>query len=390
MLLEMDEIILEKLHNWLLIQGIDVVRVGDELTMPSPFKERDKIRRGAQRGYVDQKRRLSITIRKGSLAWQCWYSKGKDGKTFGGRSAWALAVRTGLSQRAICEVIGLNYDEDVANAESLMDKTTAIMRSMSRDREAQQRAKRAIWDFGTPFDDPPEKNQDQTKAQQILLPYPTPSSISYLFQDNVLSRIGEQWVISRGLDQALISRYLLAWDHDREEVLLPFWNAEGIMEYYQWYNHETKRYTMPTKLDGRPGRKDVIFGIYQYMQMRESMPLILSEGIWDALTICGCSIVGSSLTDEQIRLIASLQPKKIILGFDNDNAGHYGATPAKSRLMHALPGIKVVIVYPPREQKDWNGVAQDHGHAAAITCFAKRVREAEHDQLAATVRQTIR
>ena len=83
--------------------------------MPSPFKEREKRKKDPR--YVDDKRRLSVrVVLEGTtpvIRWQCWWSKGQTGKAVGGRSTYALALVTKVSQKEISDLLGLRWDEAV-------------------------------------------------------------------------------------------------------------------------------------------------------------------------------------------------------------------------------------------------------------------------------------
>lgn len=380
---DLDEESLQKLHSWLLGLGIDVVRIGEELTLPSPFKERDKRQHGAPPGYVDAARRLSVTIRQRQIVWQCWYTKGKTGKPFGGRSAWALSVRTGQSQAAIMAMLGLYYDEKVAQAETLMDKIAAITAGGIKPRKS------AVFDHGTPFDAPAAPPEPPKATTRLAAYPPVTNSLSRLYAGSWVTGVAERWVAERGIPREIADPYGLLWDADEEKILLPFWSKEGVLEYYQWYDHDARKYRFPRKLEGCVGHKELIFGELQFACKRDSIPLILSEGIWDAVTLCGCAIAGSVLTDEQVRRIVSLSPNMVIMALDNDTAGVHGAEPSARRLKSVLT-IPVVSVYPPAEHKDWNKIAERCGHAAAIQCFTERVRTAQMgDPIVAKVQQIL-
>lgn len=389
MVLATDETRLEKLESWLHSQGVPTMRIGDEVTMPSPFKEADKRKHGAGPGYVDDKFRLSATIKvdqdtgKALLRWQCWYSKGKDGKTFGGRSAFALAKRTGVAQQRIMELLGLEYDEAVAQADNDFDKITAIVTQPMR--EAPKVDHSSIWDHGTPFDDPvpvppPVESAIPTLSHiREMIPHMSPLSRTPLFVDNPLGRIGESWVTMRGIDPACAAHYQLFWDHDREEVILPFWGSDGCMWFYQWYSQDKREqgqspYWFPSNKENPalPGRGDLLFGEFQYANNR---PLIVCEGVWDAITLYGVGISGSTLTEQQLARMVSLNPPMVILAFDNDTPGIAGAKDAKRKLEHYLPGVPIMIIFPPASYNDWNKIAERHGQLTAVREFRQRVQD---------------
>lgn len=367
-----DEESLEKLHGWLLARGIDVVRVGDDLTMPSPFKERDKKRHGSSSSYTDNARRLWVTVRNRMLKWQCWYTS-KSGKPYGGRSAWALSIRTGVPQREIMSFLGLHFDEEVAKAETMLDKVGVIIH------QRMEHHRTSVFDFGTPFDEPMVEAPKAEKAPPAPYP-PPPGTFRNLYEGSPLTRIGERWVTERGLLSEMVKPYGLSWDFDNDQLLLPYWSRAGVMEYYQWYDHEVRKYRFPRKIEGCIAHRDVLFGEYQYSHRAKNMPLSLSEGIWDALTILGCGVGGSKLTEVHVRRIVDLQPSMVIFAYDNDSAGIRGSEGQTSRLSGNLQGIPILSVYPPAQFKDWSKIAELHGQVEAIKCYTERVRNSSNAQ----------
>lgn len=366
-LTQSDEDALEKLHGWLISRGIPVDRIGDDLTLPSPFKERDKKRNGEPQSYVDNAKRLWVTIRGGTIRWQCWYTKGKTGKSFGGQSAWALSVRTGVPQREIMHFLGLHFNEEVAKAETMMDKVQVIVAKDHTSITA------AAFDFGTPYDDPPAQAPPDPKEPPK--PYPAlTNTYRELWTGSPLTFHGEQWLSERGLDPALVRHYGLCWDFDEHKVLIPFWSRTGVMEYYQWYDHETRKYRYPRKVEGCIAHKDIMFGEWQHAQSGGRIPLSVSEGVWDACTILGVAIGGSVLTDYHVDRILNLSPSMVIMALDNDPSGIRGAESRMHRLKGSLRGIPIYSAYPPAEYKDWNKVAETCGQVAAIRCFAERTK----------------
>lgn len=342
-----DDIRIEKLRQWLESKGIDVAQVGNELTMPSPFKEREK--RKSDPHYVDTKRRLSCTVvlegTVPSLRWQCWWSKGKTGKSFGGRSAYALSVLTRVPQPEIMALLGLEFDAKVEQAETLLEKLIAIVSQPARDREAQAAYR-------------------QQNQQQVIKPHPLPGTFLSLYEGSPLTTGPEMLVSERGILPEIGQQYGLAWDYDEQAILLPWIDQQSLCRVYQWW--DGKRYRFPHDAPGRMTKSHAIFGLHLWKPGR---PCILCEGAFTAMSICGMALGGSTISDEQIRLIRDCNPEQVICAFDNDHGGFDGA----QGLVRRLHGIKVLPIFPP-ETNDWNEYLQKQGFEQTMQTVAALIQ----------------
>ena len=164
--------------------------------------------------YVDVKHRLSVTIvQEGGIShlrWQCWWSKGKTGKPFGGRSAYALSVVTHVPQQEIMSLLGLEYDEKVEKAETLMEKVIAIVTQPGRDKDARAAFR-------------------QKNRQQEVGPHPFPGSFLSLWEGNPITVGPEAMVTDRGILPEIGRKYGLAWDYDEQAIILPWIDRQGAL-----------------------------------------------------------------------------------------------------------------------------------------------------------------
>lgn len=342
-----DEVRIEKLRRWLESLSVDVVQVGHELTMPSPFKEREKRK-------TDDKRRLSVTVVQEAgiptLRWQCWWSKGKTGKPFGGRSAYALSVLTKKTQKEISDLLELRYDEKVEQAETAIDKVSAILTQPARELEA-RRTFRA-------------QQQTQTLA---ATPHLMPSSILSLWDGNPLTKGPEGMVEERGITKPIGYDYGLGWDYDEQAIWLPWVDRKRTLRIYQRW--DGAKYRFPRDEPGRMTKSDAIFGLHTWKVGR---PLVINEGAFTAMSVCGVALGGSTMSDVQLSLIADCKADLIIPAFDNDHGGFDGSLAISKRLQYEL-GCKVAPVFCP-EGNDWNVFIKKNGFQKTMQTFAERVQ----------------
>ena len=320
--------------------------------MPSPFKEREKRKKDPR--YVDDKRRLSVrVVLEGTtpvIRWQCWWSKGQTGKAVGGRSTYALALVTKVSQKEISDLLGLRWDEAVEKAETMQDKVLAILTQPRREQEAREAF-------------------HQKTQEQVISPRPVPSSFLSLWEGNPLTTGAEMMVAERGISKEIGQQYGLAWDWEEQAVLIPWFDQEKQCRIYQWWYGE--KYRFPYDQPGYMTKGDAIFGLHLVDQGR---PLPLCEGCFTAMSVCGAGLGGSSITDVQVGLLVKANPKWIIPAFDNDSGGLFGAAAISKRLSQELPNSRVTPVFPP-EKNDWNDYLKVYGFQKTIATFAERVRQ---------------
>lgn len=79
-------------------------------------------------------------------------------------------------------------------------------------------------------------------------------------------------------------------------------------------------------------------------RVRKGEVIILVEGYFDALAVGkgAAAVFGSSLTRHQLLTLSTLEPKTIIISFDDDNAGRSGAAIVCKELVCITPEVKIV------------------------------------------------
>ncbi len=338
---------MDRLQSWLERIGVDVIRQGRDLCLPSPFKERDK--RRFDPTYIDHRRRLSVRIIQDNgvprILWKCWYaSTTADSGSFGGHTAYALSIRTRHSQKEIYVLLGIQPDAADTPDEAL----TATVRQIFQTEAASPQ-----------------------RAEKKLQPYPYPQCVELLFSGSKFTKRGERMVLDRNVPEIAARQYSLGWDVDRKQIVLPLCDSFGTVLYHQHWDGE--KYSFPrTETDEYYSKGDVIFGL-QVWDSR--LPLIICEGAFDALTLRGVSLTGSAITDRQLMLLLETNPKMIVLAFDNDSAGMKGSMNLIRVLRGVLSDTPIRAVYPPPKFKDWNDLAKQEGHTPAVKEFCSRVKQ---------------
>ena len=332
--------------------------MGNDLTIPSPFKERDKRRKGLS-SYRDEKNRLSVTVALNGdqpvIMWQCWYTKRADGTNFGGMSAYAVSLATGKTAAEVLQALDMRFDEAVEAADSLEDRVIAILGQGQRE----------------------EARRNVVVAPVVRKPRQPPPRLHPLFQADPETEFVERFVEGRRIDPRTAAAYGLAYDPGAGAVFIPWRARNGDHVYHQWWDPTVvgrNPYRFPPRDGEHLDHGDAIFGIDLW---RPGMPLVLCEGVFDAMTLMACGLGGSHLTDAQTAIIMSLspRPRMIVLALDRDDAGVNGSKRIAGALSNRMPDVEVLQVFPP-PPKDWNDLAQRDGADAAAREFVSRVKEA--------------
>jgi hypothetical protein len=97
-------------------------------------------------------------------------------------------------------------------------------------------------------------------------------------------------------------------------------------------------------------------------------PLLLVEGIFDALSVAVCGAAAVATIGREVAwLPAALRGRTVLLGFDRARSGDAEA----ARLAARLGGCAVHRLPPPPLCKDWNTALQKRG-AAAVASWLRR------------------
>lgn len=134
------------------------------------------------------------------------------------------------------------------------------------------------------------------------------------------------------------------------DVVFPYFE-NGDVVYWQSRSILNKIFSFPPDTD----KSLFIYGIDN---IEPGEPVIVTESIFNALMFDrGASIGGSSLSESQARKLKRMGCDDVIVAFDNDEAGLYGAAKCFD-----LMGSKCHMYYSvPPDDRDWNKIAQDDG-----------------------------
>tara|TARA_R110002110_G_scaffold43581_15_gene135142 strand:+ start:1282 stop:2271 length:990 start_codon:yes stop_codon:yes gene_type:complete len=170
-----------------------------------------------------------------------------------------------------------------------------------------------------------------------------------LISNNLNMRIASKTVISRGLQR--FQFYIGVEGKYSNRLIIPYKHKSGMV-YFQGRRLSSfgMKYLNPGKNTHGVKSSEMLFPFNESMDY-----VVVTEGPLDAITlqmngVNATCIQGSMMSYTQAR---ALKGRKVILSFDNDDAGKEGAKKAYN-LLRRINVPHVCQVQPPSRFKDWN------------------------------------
>jgi DNA primase len=154
-------------------------------------------------------------------------------------------------------------------------------------------------------------------------------SISHCEEDLTSYNYYHSYMYKRGLTNKVIDFFDVGYDENTTSVTFPIKDMYGNLLMIQRRNVIKKRFD--NGLNSKKG--SVLYGGYEinkYIELKKvnDLPEIwITESPIDCLTCwvnkkCAVATMGAKITNYQLDLIKDLPTKKLVLAFDNDEAGH--------------------------------------------------------------------
>jgi DNA primase len=141
-----------------------------------------------------------------------------------------------------------------------------------------------------------------------------------------LPKHAREYLTSRGIDDAARGKWQVGWDEDEERIVIPAHDERGRF-----------RFLIRRSIDGRRpkylytegySKTDLLFGADKLDTDQVcDVGLVLVEGSIDTIKLdtlglsCAAAILGSGLSERQVRIIDSTGARRVYLMFDGDAAG---------------------------------------------------------------------
>jgi DNA primase catalytic core len=177
----------------------------------------------------------------------------------------------------------------------------------------------------------------------------------------------KNYLNQNGFKDELIDNYLkipVAADYSHF-LTIPYRNKVGMIKGFAFRSvtapGDLPKYLYSTGLE----RGSILFNLRN--NFGKINDLILTEGILDALNASAhglahtTAIGGADLTSDQLQEILRIQPKRITLLFDNDEAGKKGTLKAIQSLLPYSQTINIYIALLPENSKDLDELLRKEG-----------------------------
>lgn len=179
--------------------------------------------------------------------------------------------------------------------------------------------------------------------------------------DSFIPPVGREYLESRGISGNSVSKWGIGWDADSKRLVIPALDENGqprLLIKRAVFSRQNPRYLYwPEKDEAGWGKTDLLFGAGQIdLGMVHSSGLVLVEGSigailnhQDGLTNT-TAILGTGISDKQVKVIARLRPSRIYFMFDKDTAGIRNIEIAAKRLRK----YSCFVVKFPKGVDDWD------------------------------------
>lgn len=239
---------------------------------------------------------------------------------------------SGSWEHAVCIIEGLyekfKVDLGVVHAafEKHPSKRSGIEREHIRRRaRAIRQAKKLILAGARPsnFSAKPvaKKKNSRTRGSATAL---RSDELQY---ERFLPSLAMEYLEGRSISDGAIAKWELGWLPDEKRIAIPARDLGGRLRFLIKRGISEKTQPKYLYTEGYP-KTSLLFGVcYSDLGLIHSDGLIVVEGSLDTIHFhqCGLTntggILGTGISDEQVRIIAKLRPPRVIMAFDRDSAG---------------------------------------------------------------------
>lgn len=163
------------------------------------------------------------------------------------------------------------------------------------------------------------KKKAESKIEEVELP-PGSYRIETAEDGDLWTQVAEEYLAMRGLSLSSHQWYLSSDPSFRERLIIPYFK-DGKVIYWQarsFLDNVKKRY-----IAAAAPIEPVIFG-YEELEKHNSSPLFIMEGVFDAISIGGVSMLGSKLYKQRIDAFTKSKRRKIFVidKKDKENNGY--------------------------------------------------------------------
>lgn len=238
---------------------------------------------------------------------------------------------SGSYEHAICVIEGLygKFKVDMDGVRTALDKhpsqrSQSERENLRRYERAIRQAKKFILTQSRPSNFTTKPRVRKKAALSGATKSLRPDALRY---ERFLPPLASDYLERREISDSAIAKWELGWDGDSKRLVIPARDLNGKLRFL--IKRGILEKTQPKYLytEGFP-KTSLLFGAcYINLGLVHSDGLIVVEGSLDTIHFhqCGLTntggILGTGISDDQVKIIMKLRPPRIILAFDRDEAG---------------------------------------------------------------------
>lgn len=211
---------------------------------------------------------------------------------------------SGTYEHAVCVVEGIYDKFQVSKATNRQERARRLNR-------AHREAKKRILKGATGFSRGTKLKGAPRKKKHISLDYET-----------YLPQVGQEYLAGRGITDHSISLWGFGWDPEEKRIIIPAHDENDRLRFL------IKRAVLPSQnpkylYSEGAVKTEILFGAEK---LRMGQDVVLVEGSLDVIAISQheipvAGILGTGISDAQVKILASLRPRRVFLMYDKDLSG---------------------------------------------------------------------
>jgi len=212
---------------------------------------------------------------------------------------------SGSWEHAVCVIENLYVKYKVEEAATKQER-------LRRVRRAQREARKMILLGATGISRRP--HLERTKKRPVKK-----QRFAY---DTYLPQVAQEYLERRGIHDTSISFWELGWEPVEKRIVIPAHDENGRLKFL------IKRAVLPSQnpkylYSENSTKTDILFGAGKLFGTKE---IVLTEGSLDTIMLVqhgipAVGILGTGISDAQVKILARMRPRRVCLMFDKDTAG---------------------------------------------------------------------
>ena len=225
---------------------------------------------------------------------------------------------SGTYEHAICVIEGFYEKYKVGEAVDKRDRERRLSRAHKEARKIIFSHVSSVPSRGGNFQS--KRRVDRNPTQAVL-------ADGLLEYESFLPAAAREFIAERGISDSSVAKWRLGWSPDELRLVIPAYDERDRLRFLIKRSLKKKDPLKYLYTEGFP-KTSLLFGACALdLGMVKSDGLVLVEGSLDTilnhqhgLTNTG-GILGTGISDQQVRIVAKMRPRKIYLMFDKDTAG---------------------------------------------------------------------